>query len=232
MAVTRWIPLESNPEVLNRFASVIGLNVASVTFCDVFGLDKVSPSFVFYPRKMQEAAWWIAPQMQTTHCSGVAGQWVWRQVEKPHRFCVKYQLKLFFSTDETSFRWVCLVVANPAGRAVQRHRLLCTVETCFPSSQGTVDSAAAIDRSKLSLDPFLKGCGLIKQGRRFVSKMGAIECLSCLCRNCWHSSQEDLLRSCCCSPSQMAPSWKRLKVMLDGWKIIRMLDGWPHIAAN
>eukprot|EP00884_Botryococcus_braunii_P023448 jgi/Botrbrau1/9788/Bobra.85_1s0032.1 len=39
MAVTRWIPLESNPEVLNRFASVLGLDVSKVTFSDVYGLD-------------------------------------------------------------------------------------------------------------------------------------------------------------------------------------------------
>lgn len=42
MAITRWIPLESNPDVLNRFASVLGLDVSKVTFSDVYGLDPVN----------------------------------------------------------------------------------------------------------------------------------------------------------------------------------------------
>jgi hypothetical protein len=38
-----WIPLESNPDVLNEFSSKLGLSSsapdASYQFCDVFGLD-------------------------------------------------------------------------------------------------------------------------------------------------------------------------------------------------
>lgn len=35
----KWIPLESNPEVLNEFASQLGLDVSQHAFCDVYGLD-------------------------------------------------------------------------------------------------------------------------------------------------------------------------------------------------
>lgn len=36
-----WIPLESNPEVLNDFAGKLGVtNISSeYSFCDIFGLD-------------------------------------------------------------------------------------------------------------------------------------------------------------------------------------------------
>lgn len=96
MAVTRWIPLESNPEVLNRFASVIGLNVTSVTFCDVFGLDKVSSRSV-HPTiiRMQDVAWWCAPQSQTQKCGGVTG----------HGVCDTWRLTFCSCVDVTSCRY-------------------------------------------------------------------------------------------------------------------------------
>ena len=37
----RWIPLESNPDVLNDFSQKLGLDVSQYSFCDVFGLDPV-----------------------------------------------------------------------------------------------------------------------------------------------------------------------------------------------
>lgn len=39
----RWLPLESNPEVLNDFAAKLGMAVDKFKFCDVFGLDPVGP---------------------------------------------------------------------------------------------------------------------------------------------------------------------------------------------
>lgn len=44
MASTRnWIPLESNPEVLNEYAGKLGVDLAAsqLQFCDVFSLDEV-----------------------------------------------------------------------------------------------------------------------------------------------------------------------------------------------
>jgi hypothetical protein len=38
----KWLPLESNPEVLNDFVSKLGLDMATHSFSDVFGLDEVS----------------------------------------------------------------------------------------------------------------------------------------------------------------------------------------------
>jgi len=37
--VKQWVPLESNPEVLNEYASQLGLNIQELAFCDVWGLD-------------------------------------------------------------------------------------------------------------------------------------------------------------------------------------------------
>jgi Ubiquitin carboxyl-terminal hydrolase, family 1 len=37
----RWIPLESNPEVLNAYVEKLGLNTSEYAFCDIYGLDKV-----------------------------------------------------------------------------------------------------------------------------------------------------------------------------------------------
>lgn len=38
----KWIPLESNPEVLNEFVAALGIDVSRYSFSDVFGLDEVS----------------------------------------------------------------------------------------------------------------------------------------------------------------------------------------------
>lgn len=35
----KWIPLESNPEVMTEFASRIGLDTAKYSFHDIYGLD-------------------------------------------------------------------------------------------------------------------------------------------------------------------------------------------------
>ena len=37
----KWIPLESNPEVLNQYAQTLGADVSKFAFCDVLGLDEV-----------------------------------------------------------------------------------------------------------------------------------------------------------------------------------------------
>lgn len=54
----RWLPLESNPAVLNEFAERIGMTDANYRFCDVFGLDPVSslpasPQYFGTPGKME-----------------------------------------------------------------------------------------------------------------------------------------------------------------------------------
>ena len=41
MTIKNWIPLESNPDVLNAYASKVGLELTSFSFCDVYGLDEV-----------------------------------------------------------------------------------------------------------------------------------------------------------------------------------------------
>ena len=38
----RWIPLESNPEVLNEFSAKLGMDISTFQFQDVFSLDAVS----------------------------------------------------------------------------------------------------------------------------------------------------------------------------------------------
>lgn len=35
----RWIPLESNPEVLNEFSAKLGMDISTFQFQDVFSLD-------------------------------------------------------------------------------------------------------------------------------------------------------------------------------------------------
>ena len=40
--VKRWIPLESNPDVLNTFTAKLGLDTSKYSFTDVYGLDEVS----------------------------------------------------------------------------------------------------------------------------------------------------------------------------------------------
>ncbi|GAX81734.1 hypothetical protein CEUSTIGMA_g9162.t1 [Chlamydomonas eustigma] len=40
MKTKSWIPLESNPDVLNTYARTLGLDLSDHAFCDVLGLDK------------------------------------------------------------------------------------------------------------------------------------------------------------------------------------------------
>ena len=42
MAPKKWLPLESNPDIMTQFAAQIGLDASKFAFCDVFGLDEVS----------------------------------------------------------------------------------------------------------------------------------------------------------------------------------------------
>ena len=37
----KWLPLESNPDVMNSFVEKLGLDITAHAFCDVFGLDDV-----------------------------------------------------------------------------------------------------------------------------------------------------------------------------------------------
>lgn len=41
MASKKWIPLESNPDVLNDFAQKLGMDTSGFAFTDVYGLDAV-----------------------------------------------------------------------------------------------------------------------------------------------------------------------------------------------
>ena len=45
----RWVPLESNPEVINEFTQKLGLDTSKYSFCDVFGLDPVLLLRLMYP---------------------------------------------------------------------------------------------------------------------------------------------------------------------------------------
>lgn len=42
----KWLPLESNPDVLNDFTSSLGLDVSKYSFHDVYGLDEVLQSYL------------------------------------------------------------------------------------------------------------------------------------------------------------------------------------------
>lgn len=37
----KWVPLESNPDVLNDYAAKLGADLSRFQFCDVYGLDEV-----------------------------------------------------------------------------------------------------------------------------------------------------------------------------------------------
>lgn len=38
----KWLPLESNPDVLNDFSKKLGLDTSQYSFHDVYGLDPVT----------------------------------------------------------------------------------------------------------------------------------------------------------------------------------------------
>ncbi|GLB43457.1 putative ubiquitin carboxyl-terminal hydrolase [Lyophyllum shimeji] len=51
MSINRWIPLESNPEVLNKWSEKAGLLTARAAFQDVYGLDPELLAMVNQPVK-------------------------------------------------------------------------------------------------------------------------------------------------------------------------------------
>ena len=40
MSSKQWFPLESNPEVMNKYMKSLGVEGTNVQFCDVFGMDE------------------------------------------------------------------------------------------------------------------------------------------------------------------------------------------------
>jgi len=48
---SKWAPLESNPEVLTKWAGLVGLSTARVNFTDIYGLDEDVLAFVPQPVK-------------------------------------------------------------------------------------------------------------------------------------------------------------------------------------
>lgn len=42
----RWLPLEANPEVMNHFCGILGLDITQHSFSDVYGLDPDMLSFI------------------------------------------------------------------------------------------------------------------------------------------------------------------------------------------
>lgn len=51
MSINRWVPLESNPEVLNRWSEKAGLVTTQAAFQDVYGLDSELLALVNQPVK-------------------------------------------------------------------------------------------------------------------------------------------------------------------------------------
>lgn len=49
MSHKRWLPLEANPDVMNRFSDALGLKTDQVSFHEVFGIDSDSLGFVPRP---------------------------------------------------------------------------------------------------------------------------------------------------------------------------------------
>ncbi len=50
----KWLPLESNPVVLNEFCKTLGLETSQYSFHDVYGLDPVEapPNFPAMPKNI------------------------------------------------------------------------------------------------------------------------------------------------------------------------------------
>ena len=56
----RWLPLESNPDVLNDFVKKLGFDTSKYAFCDVYGLDEVR----------RRLSWPIVTSRSQTNSSG------------------------------------------------------------------------------------------------------------------------------------------------------------------
>ena len=52
----KWIPLESNPEVMTEFASRIGLDTKQYSFHDIYGLDEEASAALDRPLSHKLAA--------------------------------------------------------------------------------------------------------------------------------------------------------------------------------
>lgn len=68
MAEKKWIPLESNPDVLNEYAGKLGvdLDASGLRFCDVWSLDEVgSPLAAEASSRLLSAEWMVVREGQS-----------------------------------------------------------------------------------------------------------------------------------------------------------------------
>ena len=56
----RWIPLEANPDVLNKYAGKLGLDTTRLSFTDVWGLDEVHLLNMSFGFLIWAAGWCLA----------------------------------------------------------------------------------------------------------------------------------------------------------------------------
>ena len=95
----RWVPLESNPDVLNAFAKKIGAPAEQYAFCDVLGMDEVrAPDLPAVHRSARlKTAPPARPAQRATFCHRCCVQELLMMIPQP----VEAVLMLFPITDAT-----------------------------------------------------------------------------------------------------------------------------------
>ncbi|KII85743.1 hypothetical protein PLICRDRAFT_44131 [Plicaturopsis crispa FD-325 SS-3] len=117
MADPRWIPLESNPEVLNSWANKAGLIASQAQFDDIYGLDEELLGMVARPVKAVILLFPITEDIERT------------RVEEDARIAAEGQPAI----DPTVF-WIKQTIGNACGTIGLLHALANTDVAFLPES--------------------------------------------------------------------------------------------------
>ncbi|OAX37738.1 cysteine proteinase [Rhizopogon vinicolor AM-OR11-026] len=115
MSKSRWIPLESNPDVFNNWANVAGLVESQAHFEDIYGLD---PELLGMVSKGVKAVTLLFP------CSGVIAE---KRKEEDEKIAAEGQLPI----DPTIF-WMKQTISNACGTMGLLHALINSDVTFAP----------------------------------------------------------------------------------------------------
>ncbi|KAG1748094.1 hypothetical protein EDB19DRAFT_1630487 [Suillus lakei] len=148
MSKTRWIPLESNPDVFNNWATTAGLVASQAQFEDIYGLD---PELLGMVSAGVKAVTLLFP------CSGTIAT---KRKEEDEKIAAQGQPPI----DPTIF-WMKQTITNACGTMGLLHALINSDVTFAPESPLSkfIEECKEIDKTPLERVKILEETSLFEQ---------------------------------------------------------------------